>query len=297
MKKKPLTKLFLFFLISATLFISGCSKSFSFTGGKLKDIVSTGENSFSCTFEGKKHDFILDFPEEIIAEETPLIVMLHGYGSSALGMRSWLHFEKTANTYGYAVAYVSGDISWECGLGSMDKNDVPFLDSFALYLQKEYSLNKKRTYAVGYSNGAFMTYRLAMETKGVYSGFVSVGGMMPANVWNERKKTNNFSFFQITGEFDDVIPKHWDNSASTSIAPAIEDVIDYLVASNKLNGFYRNGFGRGTVLTKYITDKKYIKNKVWHLFIKDGHHSWPISSINSVDADSLIMEFFEEIKQ
>ncbi len=296
MKKNNVISFLLFIFIFQTFFISGCKKNLPLIRGKLKNVIATDENSFSCTYDGKKHDFILDLPEEIIPEETPLIVMLHGYGSSATDMRSWLHFEKDANPLGYAVAYVSGDVSWECGLGFMDKSDVPFLDVLALYLQEKYLLNKKRTYAVGYSNGAFMTYRLAVETKGVYSAFVSVAGMMPANVWKERKKTNNFSFFQIAGEFDEVIPKYWDNSAYTSIAPAIEDVVDYLVTSNKLNGFYRNGFGRGTVVTKYITDNKHNKNKVWHLFVKNAQHSWPTPSINSIDTNSLIMEFFEEIK-
>jgi poly(3-hydroxybutyrate) depolymerase len=53
-----------------------------------------------------KHSFIIDLPDN--ADNAPLVIMLHGYGSSAEDFRYSIQFEKAANPMGYAVVYVTG---------------------------------------------------------------------------------------------------------------------------------------------------------------------------------------------
>ena len=268
---------------------------------RLEDIFQKRENTFSCSFDGVKHSFILDLPDN--HENAPLIVMLHGYGNTAEAFRSAVHFEKDANALGYAVVYVTGApdpnsstsaTGWHSDPGIAGNRDSEFLVSLARYLQGKYALDCRHTYAVGFSNGAFMVHRLAMEADGTFSAFVSVAGLMQKSVWEARKSSNNISFFQITGEKDDVVPKNSDGSAHYTPSPAIEDVMEYWAKSNSLNRKDTAQIGRSSVLTKYFSEEK--PQQVWNLFVKDGRHSWPSEKYNGIDTNALILEFFEAQK-
>ena len=284
------------------LFFSLCG-----CGGKekqaisLENIVRESDTKISCTFDGIERYFIFDLPEK--TEGEPLVLMLHGYGGSPEGFRATVHFEEQAKAMGYGVVYVAGATNpgdatssngWHSGISSTGNRDVEFLVSLAEYLQEEYTFDKERTYAGGFSNGAFMTHRLAMEAGDTFSAVVSVAGMMPARVWETRNRGNNVSVLQISGEKDAVVPKHSDGSAKTAINPAIEDVMEYWANSNGLEFSETYEVGKQSVLKKYGDRKR--KEQVWHLFVKGGYHSWPDEESDGFDTNALILDFFEELK-
>ena len=270
---------------------------------ELEDITSEEENIFTCTSDGVKHDFILCLPD--VTENAPLVVMLHGYAGSAEGFKRDTAFDETATPAGYAVCYVTGApnpndstsaTGWNSYVDDTANDDVGFLIALAEYLKTEYNFDENRIYAVGFSNGAFMIHSLAMEAGDTYSGFVSVAGFMQQSVWETPNASNDISFFQITGEKDDVVPKNSDGSAKHSNAPAIEDVMEYWVSSNglSLSETAEIGVDSESILNKYTSEDK--KNQVWDLFVKNGRHSWPSTSLNEIDTNSLILEFFESIE-
>ena len=85
--------------------VSGCGQKKA-VAPKLEDITQKSGNCYSCTFDGVKHGFIIDMPDN--SDNAPLVLMLHGYGSSAEDFRTSVQFEKDANPLGYAVVYVTG---------------------------------------------------------------------------------------------------------------------------------------------------------------------------------------------
>ena len=266
---------------------------------ELGDVAELGEDRYSCSYEGVDHDFLLYLPDN--AEGAPLVIVLHGYGESADVMKSKTHFEEDALPKGYAVAYVDGapnpgdttsSTGWNSGISADGNNDICFLVSLAEYLQKQYSLDVDNTFVVGFSNGAFMTHRIAMEASATFAGVVSVAGKMPESIWKEKGETNSVSFFQVTGEKDDVVPKYSDNSAKHAKDPAIEDVIDYWVSINGLSPEGTEEVGKGSELTKYSAEGK--NAKVWNLIIKGGRHSWPEEGITGININTLILDFLDQ---
>lgn len=265
----------------------------------LENLVQESAEKICFTCDGVERYCLLEFPEQ--TEGAPLVLMLHGHGESPETFREMAHFEEKANELGYAVVYVSGSVNagdpvkisgWNSGIYTEGNKDVEFLVSLAQYLQKTYSFDTERTYAAGFSNGAFMMHRLAMEASDTFSAVVSVAGKMPKQVWEIRNEKNNVSVLQITGSKDDVVPKHSDGSAKYAKDPAIEDVMEYWAESNGLKFTETAAVGERGELTKY--DGK--KAKVWHLFIKDARHSWYNEKINKVDSNDVILEFFEGLK-
>ena len=183
-------------------------------------------------------------------------------------------------------------IGWNSGIGAEGNDDTAFLTALAKYLQKEYSFDEHRTFAAGFSNGAFMVHRLAMEAADTFSACVSVAGLMPVKIWEARKERSDVSFFQISGEMDDVVPKNSDGSAAHAKDPAIEDVMSYWAGSNRLDHCVSEEIGNGSVLSKCSGEQS--PNRVWHLLVKDGRHSWPDKKQNGIDTNRLILAFFNE---
>ncbi len=265
---------------------------------------------FYCKYNGIRHDFILDLPEN--TKDAPLILMLPGYGNSAESFRNTIQIHKEAVSRGYAVAYINGAknpddktmaIGWRWDSTGKQhakknaknsihtENDTAFLIDIAYYLSDEYSFNKKRLFAVGFSNGGFMIHTLAMQASDVFCAYASLAGKMSGNIWNIRNKKNDLNFLQVTGEKDDVVPKNSDGTARHAKAPAIEDVMHYWAESSGLKTEATESIGNGSSLIKYSDTHR--KKKVWHLIVKDGRHSWPVKNINGIDTNQLLLDFFD----
>lgn len=265
---------------------------------RLDSLTIGDDDKGSASFEGVKHDFLLELPENY--DGAPLIVMLHGYGNSAETMRTQVAIDEDANARGYAVLYVTGapdpddttsSKGWNSGISDSGNNDVDFLCALVNELCNTFSLDSSRVYVVGFSNGAFMTHRLAVETSGVFAAVVSVAGMMPASIWDARPSECNISVFQITGGQDDVVPQNSNGSARYSQNPAIEDVMDYYVAGNGLSLEQSREVGNNSLLTIYGTPDS--NTQVWNLYIPDGVHSWPDERYSGFVVNDLILEFLD----
>ena len=281
-------------------FVFGCAQAKA-ESPEIEDMEQISENSFSCSFDGVKHRFLLYLPDEPAG--APLVVMLPGYGNTAESFRTAVHFEVEANACGYAVVYVTGApdpnsptsaVGWHSELGTDGNRDAEFLVSLTEVLQAEYSLDPKNAYVIGFSNGGLMVHRLSAEASDTFSAFVSVAGWMPKSVWNVRGESVEFGFFQITGEKDDAVPKNSDGSARYAKDPAIEDVMNYLAESNGLDHHATDIIGKGSVLTKHSSSEK--PQEIWHLLVANGRHSWPSEQFNGINTNALILEFFEAQK-
>ncbi len=96
---------------------------------------------------------------------------------------------------------------------------------------------------------------------------------------------------EVYGELDESVPKNADGSTKTALDPAIEDVIDYMASSNGLEKQAEVEIGEGSIISKYGADSD--KDIVWGVVVKDAKHAWPTEELNSVSANKLILEFFE----
>ena len=251
---------------------------------------------------------ILSLPAQ--TQSAPLVLVLHGYGESAEVMRSKTHFDDAAVPAGYGVAYVTGAPNpndatssncWNSGIDDGGKDDVAFLCAMASYLQEEYGFDPGKTYAIGFSNGGVMMHRRAMEASDTFSAVVSVAGMMPESIWNERTDTAGVSVFEIYGEKDDVVPKNSDGSAKYNKAPAIEDVMEYWAVANAStapdsdtgDAQSEETVGKDSTLIKHQTAAD---RQVWQLVIKGARHNWPDQNLTGIDANALILDFFEALQ-
>lgn len=107
----------------------------------------------------------------------PLVVALHGRPSSAEELRRTSALDSTADAKGFLLAYPDAlGGSWnalECCEGA---DDVGFLTALVAELVRTWGADPDRVYVTGFSNGASMTYRLAVEASDVVAAIAPVSG-------------------------------------------------------------------------------------------------------------------------
>lgn len=108
----------------------------------------------------------------------PLVLSFHGFNSSAAGQESLSGFSALADKEGFIVVYPEGvDAKWRF----LDRNgvDVHFIDELLADVKRRVSVDERRIYANGISNGAQMVWRLACDRPNLFAAVGFVSGSYP----------------------------------------------------------------------------------------------------------------------
>jgi polyhydroxybutyrate depolymerase len=147
---------------------------------------------YIITHDGLERSYLLFVPDNYKPEQNaPLILMLHGGGGNA---KQTIDTMTPMNSYAgeknVIVAYPNGTgpfdnflLTWNAGAccgSAMEKkiDDVGFIRAVVNDIKRQYSIDKSRVFAAGFSNGAMMSYRLGCEMPDIFSGIASVAGAL-----------------------------------------------------------------------------------------------------------------------
>ncbi len=265
---------------------------------KLRDVTETEKNGFyTCDYEGITRKFVLYIPEGV--KNAPLVVMLHGAGGGAERFATDTKMNETADQFKYAIVYAQGltdptdrtsNTCWNSGIKDEGNDDTGFLVALAEYLQETYGFRKDATFAAGFSNGAFMMYRLANDAPDTFRAVASVSGTMSGGAWKQRKDTSNVGILQIYGTNDAVVPQGEEDNGMYGDAPAIDGIMEYWKKANGLDKEKSIQLSERATQYCYSSDKT--NTLVWYIEIKDGQHSWPTKDLTGVDTNAVILDFF-----
>ena len=142
-------------------------------------------------FGGRQRSHLLYLPARR-ADKPPLVLVLHGSTSNAAEMREYTawEFEALADVQGFVVAYPNGvDRVWnDCVASNHPEeedptaapiDDVGYLLRLIAHLQRTEGIDPARVFAMGYSNGAGIAMRVAMEAPGHLHGIGAVATTLP----------------------------------------------------------------------------------------------------------------------
>jgi polyhydroxybutyrate depolymerase len=152
------------------------------------------EYSFSLFHGGLRRSYTVHLPPGY-RRRTPLpvIIAFHGGGGTAEGTVSYYALNGKADSENFIVVYPQGTGkkilgkvfgSWNGGrccppASRNNVDDVGFVAQMLDELSNRFSVDPKRIYAVGFSNGALMCYRLACELSDRIAA-IAVGGAVDA---------------------------------------------------------------------------------------------------------------------
>jgi polyhydroxybutyrate depolymerase len=155
-------------------------------------ITAPGRYEIHLQVGGRDRMALVHVPQNHAADKpSPLVMAIHGGGGGAI-------FQADDDNYGLItkseaagfIAVFPNGISqtgngmlatWnagKCCARARDENvdDVGFLRALVADVGKRVSIDRQRVYAIGMSNGAMMSYRLACEASDVFHGIMAVSG-------------------------------------------------------------------------------------------------------------------------
>ncbi len=145
----------------------------------------------------------------------PLLIMLHGWGSSGAQHERYLQLAPVADARGVLYAYPNGtrdrygDRFWNatdacCDFGHGGVDDVGYLTDLVKQISAVANVDPKRIYFMGHSNGGFMSHAMACQRASLVAAIVSYAGAAPRD-WADCRPTEPVAVLEIHGDHDRVV--------------------------------------------------------------------------------------------
>jgi polyhydroxybutyrate depolymerase len=190
---------------------------------------AVGRSDHTITAGSRQRTYHLYVPAGL-SGPAPLVVMLHGGFGDGIGAENYYGWDAQADQAHFLVVYPDGvDRAWAvgdgcCGVpGSSGVDDVAFIKAVVADVSRHLSVDAKRVFATGISNGGLLAYRLACDT----TVFRAIGPDS-ATLLGTCPSPARLSVIHIHGSADNHIP--YDGGPGGGVAkidgPAVPDVIE-----------------------------------------------------------------------
>lgn len=286
------------------------------------------EGLSTINFEGRERFYRLYVPSSYNKENpAALVFVLHGGGGRSRDMVKLTKgkFNELAERDGFIVVYPEGvQKHWNDGRGVQlyyahreNINDVGFINLLIDKLSEEYSIDKKRIYSTGISNGGLMSERLACEMSEKFAAIAPVAVSMLEDYSVKCKPQNSMPILIITGNNDPLVP--WDGGERISIEGkigrilSVPEAVGFWVKHNKCqdDSFIAENIDSDlddeTSIQKEVYDQCENNSKVVFYKVENGGHTWPNGSqylpeflvgktSRDIDASEVIWNFFKEMQ-
>jgi len=202
----------------------------------------------SLSFQGNQRKYMLHIPESYDGRHSvPLVVFLHGGGGNAQTAQGFTNFNQVSDDNGFLMVYPQAffetepdSYAWADGRGlAPDKlgiDDVGFVDALVTALKAEYKIDNQRVYLCGFSNGSFLTQRIAFEKNSQFTAVGTLGGTMSESLFNEGAPRRAIPMIYVFGTADPLVPVNGGYvSGNTSLEPvkSIDDAVAFWKSNNK----------------------------------------------------------------
>ncbi|MFO0758096.1 MAG: PHB depolymerase family esterase [Byssovorax sp.] len=228
-------------LALSLLALTACSSSGSGTTGTSS---TTGGGAGGSGGGAGGDDAIVggDRPVEVIVPSSydktkpaPLLLLLHGYSVNGNVEELYFQLAPLAEKYGFLYAYPTGTIDqsgqyfWNatdgcCNFYGSDVDDSAYLSSLITEIEGKFSVDPRRVYLAGHSNGGFMSYRMACDHADQIAGIVSLAGAMWFDT-SKCKPSGPVSVVQLHGTMDAEVP--YDGDAMSLVPSAASTIADW----------------------------------------------------------------------
>lgn len=246
-----------------------------------------------------------------LEKKYPVVFVFHGGLGNPNLTDKQTGFSKKADEEGFIVVYPYGTGSfekklltwntWNC-CGYADKkniNDVDFTKAVLEEIKSKYSVDEKRIYATGLSNGGMMCYLIACELSEHFAAVAPVAGaMFDTTSCNPKSEVSLIIFNSI----DDLHVPYNGGVGEESIVE-----IEYLPVEITVNLWVKkyDGFFMSKTESSFFHKANYKNNNGTEIVLYkmlSGGHSWPggekirkfaDNPLKNVSATDLIWEFFK----
>ena len=244
----------------------------------------------TLNYQGLERSYYLHVPENL-KQGASLVVVLHGYTSSATTIMSYSGMNEVADAHNFIAVYPQGTVDRQGNTffnvgyafhADSVVDDIGFIEALVVRIQTAYALDSKNTFATGMSNGGDMSYLLACTKSSVFSAVAPVAGVMMKTTLETCAPKRNIPIFEIHGTKDQVSRFAGDlnNNDGWGAYYDMPSTIAFWVN--------RHGLDRKTIDAipdadpsdgSHIVFERYFSsshaNEVWFYKVEGGQHTWP----------------------
>ena len=202
--------------------------------------------SDSLEHQGYQRKYIVHIPPTYSnGSSTPLVLTLHGGSGNYLSVQGFteMNFVSNQNDFlsvypqGYAKALYGG-YTWADGRGTSADNanidDLGFISKLIDTLAVDYNIDMNKIYVCGFSNGGFMTQRLACE---IPERFAAVGGLgcsMDTNLIQSCNPSKPVPMAYFSGTADPEVPYNGGSMSNPLVTPivSVDTAVQFWVNNN-----------------------------------------------------------------
>lgn len=255
--------------------------------------------------QGMDREYWLYLPENL-ADNAPLVLLLHGYKASAEGYRP--EMIQVAKENGFALCYPQGALDgrgktcWNVGYPfqeDLKTDDVDFLCSLVRHLQKEHGLSRQNTFLTGMSNGGEMCYLMAYLKPDFFAAFAPIAGLSMQWSYKKYDAKKPVPLMEVHGTMDKT--SRWEgdpfNEGGWGSYLAVPQAVGYWAAQARCT--HEETIEMPLVRNKVILHKYNGGEPAWEggpavevrLYeVIGGKHTW---ALNDMDTCKEIWEFFK----
>lgn len=259
--------------------IGGCAAPDGRAGAGERDTVLIGNVA---------RTYLLRAPSSADGAPRPLLLAFHGTGESGRDLQRTTGLDALAGREGFILAYLDAAVgNWAegCGCSRADLegvNDTGFVRAVVEDVARGHAVNRRRVYAVGFSQGGLFVHRLACEMADLVAAVASVAAPMSSPLAETCAPSAPVGVLLIQGTLDDAYPYEGTRRAERSLLGARETARFWRV----LNGC--GGAARARELPDAAADGTRVLEERWpdcrggaevRLYtVNGGRHAWAPSA-------------------
>ena len=182
-------------------------------GNKSWKVSTTTTTTLPSSLKGRSYS--IHSPAQAPAQPLPLVLLLHGYGSSGSQQESYMGLRSVADQEKFLLVVPDGTMNsrnerfWNAGPICCDffnsrVDDEQFLIDLVRYASSKYRVDQRRIYIIGHSNGGAMANRMACRNPEVFAAIASLAGIGQYEV-SECKRTSPLGALHIHGTADEEV--------------------------------------------------------------------------------------------
>ncbi len=176
-------------------------------------------------------------PSYVQGTAMPLVIMLHGYSASSDAEEGYLGLTALSDSKGFlyvrpnGTADAMGKLFWNgtdgcCNFQAPFIDDSTYLSNLIDQVSAHFTVDPKRVYFIGHSNGGFMSYRMACDHGDKIAAIVSLAGAM----WQDLSKCpakTPVSVLEVHGTADTTIPYAGGSNVGHAFPGATTSIADW----------------------------------------------------------------------
>ena len=299
-----------------TLFPAALAALIALAAGPAGAAGALGKDTlYSLRHDGRARTYLVHLPPAYDrAQSRPVVLVFHGGGGHGEQMAQMTGFSAKADREGFIAVYPNGSGRWQnrfltwntgncCAWAYENRiDDVGFIRSLIDRMKKDFTVDPRRVYVTGISNGGMMSYRLACELSDLVAAAGPVAGAQNVDC----KPSRPVSLVALHGtadlhvRYDGGPPLRMADARNPRVDRPVSDAIAFWV---KHNGCRQEPQAqrRGKVLIETYGDCAAGTSVTLYTLHEEGH-TWPGGTkwafwadepSREISATDVIWEFFQ----